>query len=171
MNDATSPQPLTLERLEGCTSKETKYAFCIYRVRLPNQAPTYFHWVETRPVTTNMFYGYAQRAIANKPHSAYPKGFFSNVRPFDVFGFYPDYFHDWDLSGRQCRSPPLRQWRPSRNYCLQVSTSIFCFMKLVRHIIYGWPAIHIECVTQNLANFVSPNVINCLIYLTPPISM
>lgn len=95
-------------------------------MRLPNQAPSYFHWAENKPVTTNQIYGFWQHDFPNQPHPERPPNFFRDKRPFDVCGFpYPSSGrHEWDLTASHCRSPPLAQWRPTRRFCLAVSLSI-----------------------------------------------
>lgn len=92
------------------------------RIRLPNQAPTYYHWADKKPVTTNQVYGFSQREWTLRPHPERPANFFKDVRPFDNLDFYkPDYDgkHEWDLTASHSRSPPLGQWRPSRRFCLK----------------------------------------------------
>ena len=94
-----------------------------FRLHLPNQAPSYFHWAENKPVTTNQIYGFWQHDFPNQPHPERPPHFFRDKRPFDVCGFpYPSSGkHEWDLTASHCRSPPLSQWRPTRRFCLAVS--------------------------------------------------
>jgi hypothetical protein len=87
---------------------------------MPNQAPSYFHWTEGRPVTTNQVYGFNKSDYPDLPHPERPKNFFKDIRPFDNLEFYPDMLHDWQLAAQQTRSDPLRQWRPSRGFCLKV---------------------------------------------------
>ena len=98
------------------------YLLQCFRVHLPNQAPSYFHWAENKPVTTNQVYGFWQHDFPNQPHPERPPNFFADKRPFDVCGFpYPSSGkHEWDLTASHCRSPPLSQWRPTRRFCLAV---------------------------------------------------
>ena len=100
--------------------------FAACRVHLPNQAPSYFHWAENKPVTTNQIYGFWQHDFPNQPHPERPPNFFRDKRPFDVCGFpYPSRGnHEWDLTASHCRSPPLSQWRPTRRFCLAVSITL-----------------------------------------------
>jgi len=95
------------------------------RFRSRNQAPSYFHWAENKPVTTNQIYGFWQHDFPNQPHPERPPNFFRDRRPFDVLGFPcpTSGKHEWDLTASHCRSPPLAQWRPTRRFCLAVSRS------------------------------------------------
>jgi hypothetical protein len=58
---------------------------------MPNRAPSYYHWSETKPVTTNDIYGYHLKHFLDDKKGKAPKkqGPFDYTRPFSSAGFLP----------------------------------------------------------------------------------
>ena len=66
---------------------------------MPSRAPTYFHWSEDKPCTTNQTYGYflsgyleaKEREMAGRPKAR--MGAFDYTRPFSNSRFFPEIAH------------------------------------------------------------------------------
>ena len=63
---------------------------------MPSRAPTYYHWAQDRPCTTNQVYGYYMKGYVDEVSQlpAKPKGPFDYTRPFSNAGFFPQITDD-----------------------------------------------------------------------------
>ncbi len=63
---------------------------------MPSTAPTYYHWSQDKPCTTNQIYGFDQKAemVKSRQMGTITKdGPFGYTRPFSNLGFFPEISH------------------------------------------------------------------------------
>lgn len=84
---------------------------------MPSRAPSYYHWSQDKPVTTNQTYGFEFKDVAASETTAKRKlGPFDYTRPFSNSAFFPTISHDSSLTA-PARSRPLASLRPCEGFC------------------------------------------------------
>lgn len=73
---------------------------------MPSRAPSYYHWSQDKPCTTNQTYGFDFRGSV-KNEKRIRKDAFDYTRPFSNSAFFPAISHDSSLTA-PARSRPIR---------------------------------------------------------------
>merc|ERR1711976_195561 len=87
--------------------------------RMPSRAaPSYYHWSQDKPCTTNQTYGFAFRdTVVDLPPGQKKKlGPFDYTRPFSNAAFFPSIYHDNSLTA-PARSRPMAKLHPCKEFC------------------------------------------------------
>ena len=71
--------------------------------KMPQRAPSYYHWSMDKPCTTNSVYGFYMRDDEQFKNSKPPKrsGPFDSTRPFSNSGFFPQIAYKSSLTARE----------------------------------------------------------------------
>lgn len=92
---------------------------------MPSRAPSYYHWSQDKPVTTNQTYGFELRDLATDDGEKKKKlGPFDYTRPFSNSAFFPTISHDNSLTA-PARSQPLARLRPCNEFCPPGVANVF----------------------------------------------
>lgn len=79
-------------------------------------APSYYHWSQDKPCTTNQTYGFSFRdSVVDHPANIHKKAS-ELTRPFSNSAFFPAISSENSLTAPS-RSRPLASLRPSRDFC------------------------------------------------------
>lgn len=80
---------------------------------MPTRAPSYYHWAQDKPCTTNQNYGFAikpdmlKRQAEDRLKPKKPDGPFDYMRPFSNLGFFPEITLQKCLTSKRSRTAPL----------------------------------------------------------------
>lgn len=87
------------------------------QIIMPNRAPSYYHWSQDKPCTTNDVYGYYLKGYVEQQKTTKAptkKGPFDYMRPFSSSGFFPAIADPSQKSYQEIR---LGGKRPCPSYC------------------------------------------------------
>jgi len=90
---------------------------------MPSRAPSYYHWSQDKPVTTNQTYGFEFREFATGDTTQKNKKL-GGTRPFSNTAFFPNISHDSSLTA-PARSRPLAKLRPCDEFCPPGMPNVF----------------------------------------------
>lgn len=83
---------------------------------MSTRAPSYYHWSQDKPCTTNQTYGFAFRDTVVDPPPGQKRKTHELTRPFSNSAFFPTISSESSLTAPS-RSRPLASLRPCREFC------------------------------------------------------